>query len=43
MNRFTKDMAIIEDMLPPMLFDLIQVLYNKNVTKNFNAGKILSL
>ncbi|XP_004086270.1 cystic fibrosis transmembrane conductance regulator [Oryzias latipes] len=25
MNRFTKDMAIIEDMLPPMLFDLIQL------------------
>uniref|UniRef100_A0A8C7ZG39 Cystic fibrosis transmembrane conductance regulator n=1 Tax=Oryzias sinensis TaxID=183150 RepID=A0A8C7ZG39_9TELE len=25
MNRFTKDLAIIEDMLPPMLFDLIQL------------------
>lgn len=30
MNRFTKDMATIDDMLPLVLFDLIQVftLYN---------------
>lgn len=26
MNRFTKDMATIDDMLPLVLFDLIQVL-----------------
>lgn len=25
MNRFTKDMATIDDMLPLVLFDLIQV------------------
>lgn len=25
MNRFTKDMATIDDMLPLLMFDLIQV------------------
>lgn len=30
MNRFTKDMATIDDMLPLVLFDLIQVFKNSN-------------
>lgn len=30
MNRFTKDMATIDDMLPLVLFDLIQVFNQQN-------------
>lgn len=30
MNRFTKDMATIDDMLPLVLFDLIQV-FNQHI------------
>lgn len=30
MNRFTKDMATIDDMLPLVLFDLIQVFNQHN-------------
>lgn len=29
MNRFTKDMATIDDMLPLVLFDLIQVSHQR--------------
>lgn len=31
MNRFTKDMAIIDDMLPLLMFDLIQVGSHMNL------------
>lgn len=31
MNRFTKDMATIDDMLPLVLFDLIQVLKHQDL------------
>lgn len=36
MNRFTKDMATIDDMLPLLMFDLIQVC-NHNEFQNLCA------
>lgn len=36
MNRFTKDMATIDDMLPLVLFDLIQVL----LVQEFSSFKV---
>lgn len=43
MNRFTKDMTIIDDMLPLVLFDLIQVSDNvKEYLPSHFTGVILT-
>lgn len=36
MNRFTKDMATIDDMLPLVLFDLVQVSNQLHQQKNLH-------